>query len=98
MYSLDNVDGVLNGEGNGADGIGFKGILTRWFYRYAKYTNDLEVLSWLQKNADVAFGNRNSYNLIWTTWATATEDKKNLDPWGCSAALALLFNCEPWWD
>ncbi len=97
MLSLDNIDGVLTGEDTGADLPGFKGILTRWFYRYAQYTGDLTVLTWLQKNADAAFTNRNSYNLSWSAWAKPTEDKKTLDPWGCSASIALLFNCEPWW-
>lgn len=96
MYSLENVDGVLNGEASGNDLIGFKGILTRWFYRYSKYTGDLDVLAWLQNNADVAYGNRNSKNLIWTAWANKTGEQ-NYDPWGCSAAVALLFNCEQWW-
>ena len=97
MYSLGNVDGVLSGEDTGADLPGFKGILTRWFYRYAEYVGDVSVLSWLQMNADAAFGNRNQYNMIWSNWANPTEDKKNLDPWGVSAAVALLFNCEQWW-
>lgn len=97
MYSLENVDGVLNGEAAGNDLIGFKGILTRWFYRYAKYTGDLDVLAWLQHNADVAYGNRNSDNIIWTAWADKTQDRQAYDPWGASAAVALLFNCEQWW-
>lgn len=97
MTSLGNVDGVLSGEDSGADLPGFKGILTRWFYRYAEYTGDLDVLAWLQKNADAAYGNRNKHNLIWSNWATKTADQRNLDPWACSAAVALLFNCEPWW-
>ncbi|MBQ8382101.1 MAG: glycoside hydrolase family 88 protein [Clostridia bacterium] len=96
MTKLDNKDGVLNGEASGADLIGFKGILTRWFYRYAQYTNDLDVLGWLQKNADVAFSNRNSSDIVWTAWADKTLDQ-DYDPWGCSAAIALMFNCEPWW-
>lgn len=96
MTKLDNKDGVLNGEDGNVDLIGFKGILTRWFYRYAKYTNDLDVLAWLQKNADVAFSNRNSKDIIWTRWADKSQDQ-DYDPWGCSAAIALMFNCEPWW-
>ena len=96
MTKLENRNGVLNGESDGYDGIGFKGILTRWYYRYAVYTNDTEILFWLQKNANSAYKNRNSENIIWTTWATKTQDKE-YDPFGVSSALALLFNCEPWW-
>lgn len=97
MSSLDNINGVLNGESGGNDLPGFKGILTRWFYRYAEYTNDLDVLEWLQKNADTAFGNRNSKDKIWTHWAEPTDENTNYDIWGLSAAMALMFNCEPWW-
>ncbi len=96
MTKLDNKNGVLNGESSGADLIGFKGILTRWFYRYAEYANDREVLTWLQLNADTAFANRNDENIVWTAWADKTANQ-DYDPWGCSAAIALMFNCEPWW-
>lgn len=97
MYNLANKNGVLSGEDSSNDNPGFKGILTRWFYRYAVFTDDMNVLVWLQKNADAAYGNRNQYNLIWSDWSKITEDTKDLDPWGCVAAVALLFNCEPWW-
>ena len=96
MTKLDNKSGVLNGEASGADLIGFKGILTRWFYRYAKYVNNREIVTWLQLNADTAFANRNKNDIVWTAWADKTKDQ-DYDPWGCSAAIALLFNCEPWW-
>lgn len=96
MTKLDNKNGVLNGEASGADLIGFKGILTRWFYRYAQYTDNHEVVIWLQQNADTAFANRNKDNIVWTAWADKTKDQ-NYDPWGCSAAIALMFNCEAWW-
>lgn len=93
---LDNRAGVLNGENSGYDGIGFKGILTRWVYKYAVYVNDFDVLHWMQKNADAAFKNRNSQNIIWTVWSDKTPEGY-LDPFSASSALALLFNCEPWW-
>lgn len=99
MTELDNVNGVLNGESSGNDLPGFKGILTRWFYRYAVYTNDLDVLQWLQHNADTAYSNRNSKNKIWTHWAEKTSNNtSNYGPWGLSAAMALMFNCEQWWE
>ncbi len=96
MNSLDNKDGVLTGEDSGNDLPGFKGILTRWFYRYAQYTQDMDVLEWLQLNANTAFANRNRDDIIWSTWAVPSKDQQ-YDPWGASAAMALLFNCEPWW-
>lgn len=97
MNKLENVGGVLNGENSGGDLIGFKGILTRWLYRYAKYTNDTDILLWLQNNADTAFSNRNVNDLIWTTWANKTpDDITDMDLFGFSTAMALMFNCEPW--
>lgn len=90
-------NGILNGEDSGNDLPGFKGILTRWFYRYAKYTEDLDLLAWLQNNADTAYGNRNSKNEIWTKWAEKTQDNQDYGTWGLSAAVALLHNCEQWW-
>ncbi len=98
MSNLPNKNGVLTDEDSSDDLIGFKGILTRWIYRYAKYTNRIDILGWLQMNADTAYSNRNSKNLIWTTWASPTSDSTtNMDIYGFSTAIALLYNCEPWW-
>ncbi len=104
MKNLGNVGGVLNGEGNTNDLIGFKGILVRWLYRYGGYLNELgqtdesiTILNWLQLNADTAFGNRNANDLIWTEWANKTpNDVSDKDIYGFSPAVALLFNCQPW--
>lgn len=107
MNSLGNKDGVLNCETGGGDLIGFKGILTRWLHCYAEYTQNLDILQWLQLNADTAYSNRTSKNFIWTNWAEPTNedlswnddasDNGKYDIFGLSAAIALLFNCEPWW-
>lgn len=104
MNQLGNVGGVLNGESNTGDLIGFKGILTRWLYRFGGHLHDtgktdesMEILNWLQHNADTAFKNRNDKDLIWTDWAQKTpKDVSDLDIFGFSPAIALLFNCEPW--
>ncbi|MBQ4354811.1 MAG: hypothetical protein IJC71_07935 [Clostridia bacterium] len=99
MNRLEMKDGVLNGENSGGDLIGFKGILTRWLYRYAEYAGDTGILYWLQNNADTAYANRNQNNFIWTTWADKTPDNTSgMDLFGFSTAIALLFNCEPWWE
>lgn len=96
VKELANSDGILNGEDSGNDLIGFKGILTRWFYRYALYTKDFEVVRWLQNNANTAFRNRNNLNLIWTTWANKTLNGKKQNVFGYSTAVALMFNCCIW--
>ena len=97
MNNLELKNGVLNGENSGGDLIGFKGILTRWLYRFAKYTDDREILLWLQNNADTAYSNRNKDNFIWTTWAEKTpNDIGGMDIFGFSTAIALMFNSVPW--
>jgi Predicted glycosyl hydrolase len=86
---------VMNNETSGGDLIGFKGILTRWLSRYATYTNNTEIIKWLQENAAAAWSNRNSKGLIWTAWDDKTSDNiKDYDVFGMSTAVALMFNCE----
>jgi predicted alpha-1,6-mannanase (GH76 family) len=90
--------GVMNSEDSGGDLIGFKGILVRWLYRYAKYTQNIDILAWLQLNAQTAWSNRNAENLIWTTWDEKTKDTvSGYDVFGMSPSVALFFNCEQWW-
>ncbi|MBQ4120777.1 MAG: hypothetical protein IJD35_02045 [Clostridia bacterium] len=94
------TNGVLdNGENSGNDLPGFKGILTRWMYRYAKEVNDVDILLFLQSNADAAFANRNEAGLIWTSWHRQTPE----DPaaaghivFSMTTAVALMYNCQPW--
>ena len=93
-----NTEGIFDWERrNEFDIDGFKGILTRWLYRYAQYTADFEAFEWLQRHADAAYAHRNSQNIIWTDWAWQTEEDKDYNVFGASTAVALLFNCEPWW-
>ena len=85
--------GVMNNETEGGDLIGFKGILTRWISRYAVMVENKEVFDWLRRNADAAWKNRNSKNLIWTAWGTKTSEKySQYDVFGMSTAVALMFN------
>jgi hypothetical protein len=83
---------VMDNEYNGNDLPGFKGI----FVRYARmYTNELkktDLIDWLRLNAKVAYGNRNSQDLIQTRWATKTGETKPESAFGCSTAVSLLIN------
>lgn len=94
------TNGVLdNGEDNGNDLPGFKGILTRWMYRYAKEVGDVEILLFLQSNADAAFGNRNENGLIWTNWHRQTPEDPAAEGhivFSMTTAVALMYNCQPW--
>ncbi len=95
------TNGVLdNGENSGNDLPGFKGILTRWLYRYAKEVEDVEILLFLQSNADAAFGNRNEEGLIWTNWHRQTPEDPAAEGhivFSMTTAVALMYNCQPWW-
>ncbi len=88
MYSGE----VMNNENSGNDLIGFKGILSRWLYRFAKYFNAPEYIDWLRTNADSAYKNRNSEGLMQTSFAEKTEEIY-YDVFGTSAAVAVMFNC-----
>lgn len=94
-------NGVVNVEdGDNHDLHGFKGILTRWIYRYAVFKNDRSVLEWLQLNAQTAYSNQNSKGLIWTSWGNKTDDSKTGTEcvFGFSTAVALMFNSLQWWE
>ncbi len=105
-YAMNRLTsgGILdNGEASLTNGDlpGFKGILTRWLYRLAKATEDLDILNFLQKNAVKAYENRNADGLIWTDWKSKTPDEvpksEGYCVFGMSTAVALMFNCQPWW-
>ncbi|MBQ7365581.1 MAG: hypothetical protein IJW46_08285, partial [Clostridia bacterium] len=99
--------GILdNGEASTSNGDlpGFKGILVRWLYRLAKETNNLEYLVFLQTNAATAYKNQNSEGLIWTNWRGTTPEPDVLTKdngyivFGMSTAVALMYNCQQWWE
>ena len=92
-------NGVLdNGENSGNDNPGFKGIFTRWLYRYAKETKNIDILVFLQNNAAIAYQNRNKDGLIWTKWTEKTsDDVSGYLVFGMSTAIALMYNCQQWW-
>ena len=95
------IDAILDGEDNGGDLIGFKGILARWL---GKLIRDLKINTyneWTTNNAHSAWVNRNSDNIMWTKFGTKTEDniekssennKRTQTSWGCSAPLSWLIN------
>jgi len=101
-YTMNNMfsGGVMNSEDGNQDLVGFKGILTRWIYRYAIFMNDLEVLEWLQLNAAAAYSHQNKDGLIWTAWNNKTSDtySDNQVVFGFSTAVALMFNSLQWWE
>lgn len=95
LYAMRSMydHGVMNNETEGRDLIGFKGILTRWISRYAVLAENSEIFEWLRRNADTAWKNRNSKDLIWTAWGSKTSEKyEQYDVFGMSTAVALMFN------
>jgi predicted alpha-1,6-mannanase (GH76 family) len=86
---------VMNNEDNGNDLPGFKGIFTRYARMYTVELRKAELVEWLKLNARAAYSNRNSHDLIQTKWATKTDKVKPGSAFGCSTAVALLFNIIP---
>ena len=54
--------------------------------------------------AGLVVRNRNSDGLIWTAWGSKTPDSDTLKSengyvvYGVSTAVALMYNCQQWWD
>lgn len=102
MTHMTTSNGIIdNGEAplDNGDLIGFKGIFTRWYYRLAVYTENLEYLEFLQNNAKVAYSHKNKDGLIWTSWKEQTSDDiTKYDVYGLSTAVALAYNSIPWFE
>ena len=95
------ISDILDGEDNGGDLIGFKGILARWLGKLIKDMSISTYNVWIQNNAHSAWINRNNENLMWTKFGTKTENnienssednKRTMTAWGCSAAVSWLVN------
>ena len=95
------ISNILDGEDNGGDLIGFKGILARWLGKLVKDMNINTYNDWIANNAHSAWVNRNNENLMWTKFGTKTENnlenssqdnKRRQTAWGCSAAVSWLVN------
>ena len=102
-YAMNDlsIGGVFdNGEGgsNSGDLRGFKGILTRWLYRFGRDNKLPEILTYLRRNATVAYSNRNSQGLIWSDWRTKTPSSHDHNFFSFSTSLALMFNCQSYRD
>jgi lysophospholipase L1-like esterase/nitrate reductase NapAB chaperone NapD len=96
-----SASGVINNE-SGPDLNGFKGIFMRYARRYVVDANKTDFIPWLQLNANVAYNNRNSENLISTNWGTRTAETitlttdstlKIIPAFAASTAVSLLMNC-----
>lgn len=95
-YAMNEMygGGVINTEEEGNDLPGFKGILARWLGKLSYECDQPQYLSWMEKNAEMAWDNRNSKDIMWTKWADKTQDTF-YTAWGCSAAVSLMWNCLP---
>ncbi len=104
---------ILNGEGvKGGDynSVAAKGILARWIGYFTEVCPDVDQFDyWMEMNADSAWSNRNSEDIMWGLFGTQTEEhpelneeyyeskdnvqKKRYASWACSAAVSWLINC-----
>lgn len=92
-YCMNDMfqQGVINTEDSGSDLPGFKGILVRWLGKLVEEEEQYQYRDWLLLNAESAWNNRNEKGLMNTLWAEKTKDSFHM-PWGCSAAIALLYS------
>ncbi|GHO87511.1 glycoside hydrolase family 76 protein [Dictyobacter formicarum] len=82
-------NGILQDEGTG-DGGGFKGIYARYVAELATTYHQSQYLSFLQKNATVAWSNRRSPdNLINTNWTTEAPSG-TIETHAAGSAVAIL--------
>ena len=103
-YGMENLTdttiGVLhNNESRDGAALGFKGIFARWARYYITETGDMNLLLFLQHNADIAYANRNEMGLIFTNW----KDQTPVDPvaeghnaFSMCTAVSLFYNCQIW--
>lgn len=92
-YAMNDMfnQGVMNTEDEGSDLPGFKGILVRWLGKLVEEEGQEQYRDWLLLNAETAWENQNEKGLIWTLWDEKTTDSFHM-PWGCSAAVSLMFS------
>ena len=92
-YTMNEMytQGVINTEDSGSDLPGFKGILARWLGKLVVEEDLEQYKDWMLLNAESAWNNRNVKGLMNTLWGEKTDDKKFYMPWGCSAAVALMY-------
>lgn len=88
--------GIFPEYGSGDFG-GFNGIGVRWAARFAKDQNLWATFGpWLTANANAAWSVRNTNNLAWQKWKTATPAGTNvLASWDCSDSIIVLSVANP---
>ncbi len=91
-------NGIMKWEDakTGADLPIFRSIFMRYVRKFIVEMNTetdvSETLKWMQRNAKVAYNNRNSKGLIHTPWHWATENDADYGSAGMSGAVSLLVN------
>jgi predicted alpha-1,6-mannanase (GH76 family) len=89
--TLCSSDGIFPEYGSGDYG-GFNGIGARWMGRLTKDQNLWMAFGpWLSTNGNAAWGVRNTNNLSWEKWKTATPAGTNvLLSWDCSDSVVIM--------
>jgi predicted alpha-1,6-mannanase (GH76 family) len=97
-YTMNNLghDGLLPSYNETGDSGGFNGICVRWIARFMNERCAQPTFeSWLQKNADAAWGvRRTTDNLSWCRWHDPTPLGER-DAWGCSSSVVILQVVRP---
>ena len=103
----EGSEGYLNAEKFGVDPHGFKSILARWMSYFVITCNIDDYNEWLERNANSAWTNRNSDDVMGTQLGKKTEEnvqfsKEDLGEnyvlgdfadWYCCAPLAWVIDC-----
>jgi predicted alpha-1,6-mannanase (GH76 family) len=87
--NLTDSDGILDSEGSGGDGGGFRGIFARWAVRFTRDSGTTSFNDWLDSNADAAWSHRNAQGLVGSDW-TATSVTATLYSFDCSSAVVMM--------
>lgn len=75
------------------DGAGFKAIYIRQLAYMAKKYDLEDYIVWLQMNADSAWNNRNTYNLMQNDFCIKTANHRLWRVFDCHCAVVLLQAC-----
>jgi len=85
---------ILNDEDDSrdGDGVGFKGIFSRWLNKFLQANPDTSLRSWINTNAQTAWSYRNTKGVSWTQWWHRTPDDMATS-WECSSTVATVQAC-----
>jgi hypothetical protein len=80
------------------DNSKFRGILMRYLRKLVLDYNNTDYISFFEKNAMVAYMNKNSSNIMWNTWNKKTADEVTWYSHASYGAISLMANMPTYRD